>query len=566
MPTSLPQTTHEFMDWSWERIEPHFQELETRIIDQSSISAWLGDWSHLSKLIYETRQRLWVATTRNTVDQESERRYREFLDQIYPAAQASEQKLKERLLASGLEPEGFQIPLRNMRAEAAIFREENLPLLSEELKLATDYDRIIGEQTVEWGGEEVTLAQLSPVFQNIDRSERERAWRLAATRQLEDRGVINNLWGKLLSVRIRLADNAGLSNYREYRWQQMLRFDYMPSDCKQFQDSIEAVVVPVAQRLYEKRRNSLGVDTLRPWDLDVDPLGRPPLRPFESISELESKTSAMFHRVSPELGEYFEIMRRESLLDLENRKGKAPGGYCTEFPVAERPFIFCNSVGVHDDVQTLLHEGGHAFHVFESINLPYFPQLRFPLEFAEVASTGMELLAAPYLTRDQGGFYSREDANRSQVETLERGILFWPYMAVVDAFQHWVYENPSAGANPDSCDAKWAELWDRFMIGVDWSGLQEEMVTGWQRKLHIHTDPFYYVEYGLAQLGAIQVWRNALKDQTKTVEAYRNALSLGGTAPLPGLFEAAGVKFAFDPDTLADVVTLMEEKIGEMEG
>lgn len=565
MPAFLPQTAQEFMSWSWERIEPYFHELETRLIDQSNVSDWLEGWSHLSKLIYETRQRLWVATTRNTADQEVEQRYREFLDHIYPAAQAAEQKLKDKLLSSGLEPDGFQIPLRNMRAEAALFREANLPLLSEELKLATDYDRIIGEQTVEWGGEEVTLTQLYPVLQDTDRSERERAWRLAAARQLADREAINNLWGKLLNVRKGLAANAGLPSYRDYRWRQMLRFDYTPSDCKQFQDSIEAVVVPVAQRLYEKRCNSLGVDTLRPWDLDVDPFGRPPLRPFENISELEGKTAVMFQRVSPELGEYFEIMRRESLLDLDNRKGKAPGGYCIDFPVAERPFIFCNSVGVHDDVQTLLHEGGHAFHVFETNHLPYFQQLHFPLEFAEVASMGMELLAAPYLTLDQGGFYTKEDANRSQAETLERGILFWPYMAVVDAFQHWVYENPTEGADPDHCDAKWTELWKRFMIGVDWSGLQEELVTGWQRKLHIHTDPFYYVEYGLAQLGAVQVWRNALEDQPGAVVAYRQALSLGGTAPLPQLFAAAGAKFAFDTDILAEVVKLMERKIAELE-
>jgi len=566
MPAFLPQTAQVLMGWSWEQIEPYFQELETRSFDPTDVSTWLKDWSHLSKLIYETRQRLWVATTRNTTDQEAERSYRDFLDNIYPAAQASEQKLKEKMLSSGLEPEGFQVPLRNMRAEANFFREINLPLLSEELKLATDYDKIIGEQTVEWNGEEVTLTQLHPVFQNTDRSERERAWCLAAERQLADREAINRLWARLLEVRKGLAANAGLPSYRDYRWQQLLRFDYTPDDCKQFHDSIEAVVVPVAQRLYEKRRKSLGVDALRPWDLDVDPFGRSPLRPFESISELEEKTAAMFHRVSPELGEYFEIMRREDLLDLDNRKGKAPGGYCTEFPVAKRPFIFCNSVGVHDDVQTLLHEGGHAFHVFESSHLPYFQQLRFPLEFAEVASTGMELLAAPYLARAHGGFYSEEEAARSQVEALERGILFWPYMAVVDAFQHWVYENPDAAANPANCDEKWAELWARFMIGIDWSGLEEELVTGWHRKLHIHTDPFYYVEYGLAQLGAIQVWSNALKDQPAAVSAYRYALSLGGKVTLPQLFAAAGARFAFDANTLADVVTLMENKIAELEG
>ena len=233
-------------------------------------------------------------------------------------------------------------------------------------------------------------------------------------------------------------------------------------------------------------------------------------------------------------------MRREKLLDLGNRKGKAPGGYCTQFQVAKRPFIFANAVGLHDDVQTLLHEAGHAFHAFEASHLPYYQQWDVSMEFAEVASMGMELLAAPYLPAQEDSFYSEPEAARARVEHLEGLILFWPYMAVVDAFQHWVYENHAAAADAKNCDAKWAELWRRFMPGVDWSGLDNEMMTGWHRKLHIYHYPFYYVEYGLAQLGAVQVWRNALEDQSDAVAHYRAALSLGGTVPLPELYAAAG--------------------------
>ena len=243
-------------------------------------------------------------------------------------------------------------------------------------------------------------------------------------------------------------------------------------------------------------------------------------------------------------------MRREKLLDLVNRKRKAPGGYCTDFSAVKRPFICMNAVGVHDDVQTLLHEGGHSFHVFETASLPYHQQTQVPMEFAEVASMGMELLAAPYLAADQGGFYSPADAARARIEHLEGTLLFWPYMAVVDAFQHWVYENPDAATDPVNCDRTWGEQWDRFMRGVDWGGLEEEKVTGWHRKLHIFQVPFYYVEYGLAQLGAMQVWRNALRDQAKAVANYRQALALGGTVTLPELFATAGAKFAFDAQTL----------------
>ncbi len=259
-------------------------------------------------------------------------------------------------------------------------------------------------------------------------------------------------------------------------------------------------------------------------------------------------------------------MRAEGLLDLDNRKGKAPGGYCTDFPVARRPFIFANSVGVHEDVQTLLHEGGHAFHVFECSHLPYQQQLVVPLEFAEVASMSMEMLAAPYLETEQGGFYSAEEAARARIEYLERSLLFWPYMAVVDAFQHWVYEKPAAASDAAQCDAQWNALWDRFIPDIDWSGLEEEKITGWHRKLHIHQSPFYYIEYGLAQLGAVQVWRNALSDQAGAVAAYRRALALGGTRPLPQLFETAGARFAFDAETLSQAVTLMERVISELGG
>jgi oligoendopeptidase F len=418
---------------------------------------------------------------------------------------------------------------------------------------------------VEWRGKEVTLTQLVPVYMETDRSTREQAWRLASQRWLADREVINAIWLKLLGVRRQLAENAGLPDYRAYRWCQLLRFDYTPDDCKRFHQAIEQVVVPAALRIYEKRRQQLGVETLRPWDLDVDPLGRAPLKPFETVTELKEKTAAIFHRVDPQLGEYFDIMRRENLLDLDNRKNKAPGGYCTDFPIARRPFIFVNSVGRHDDVQTMLHEGGHAFHVFECHRLPYYQQIYAPIEFMEVASMGMELLASPYLNRQDDGFYSAGEAARARIEHLEGIIQFWPYMAVVDAFQHWVYENPVAAADPANCDACWGELWQRFMPGVDWSGLEQERMTGWHRKLHIHEVPLYYVEYGLAQLGAVQVWSKALNDQAGAVASYRRALALGNMVTLPELFAAAGARFAFDEGTLSEAVFLIERTIDTWE-
>lgn len=562
---TLPASYVDFVDWSWSDYEPYYQDLLARQLDSASVAGWLADWTRLRRTWYEAQQRLWVATDVDTTNTLAESSYNDYLDYVYPAAQEAEYKVKEKLVSSGLEPKGFSIALRNIHAEVAIYCQENLPLLSEEYKLTTEYNKITGAQTVEWEGKETTVYQLTPVYQEPDRNRRERAWRLAAGRWLADRRAINDLWMRYMRLRGQLAANAGFPDYRSYLWQYKLRFDYTPQECATFHRAIEQVVVPAARRAYEKRRARLGLETLRPWDVDVDPFSQPALHPFDSIAELEQKTSAIFHQVDPGLGSYFDIMRDESLLDLDNRKGKAPGGYCTDFPVAKRPFIFANSVGVHDDVQTMLHEGGHAFHVFETANLPYHWHTQIPLEFAEVASMGMELLSAPYLTEDKGGFYTPKEAARARIEFLERSLLFWPYMAVVDAFQHWVYENHQVASDPDNCDQQWSQLWERFMPGVDWSGLEEELVTGWHRKLHIHQEPFYYVEYGLAQLGAFQIMRNALGDQSKAVKMYRTGLALGNRVTLRELFVAAGARFAFDIPTLEEAVELIETTIENLE-
>ncbi len=564
---SLPTGIEPFMEWTWTQIEPHFKELQAQALDEQNIHQWLSSWSRLNDLLSERYARLTVATTLDTSDPIAEEQFNAFLDDIFPGWQAAEQKLKDLLLASGLEPDGFEVPLRKMRTEAALFREENLPLLSQERKLASQYNRIIGAQTVTWEGKERTLQQLRPVYQTPQREVRENAWRLSAARQLADRAAIDDLWRQFMTLRDQLRRNAGLPDYRLYRWQQLLRLDYTPDDCLQFQAAIEQVAVPAARRVYEKQRQRLAVERLRPWDLDQDlyPIRLPGLPSYGSVENLESTAEAIFHKVDSTFGQYFHIMRREGLLNLANYKGKAPGGYCTGFPVTRRPFIFMNAVGLPGDVRTILHESGHAFHNFERIRLPYAQQRNPGLEFSEVASMSMELLTSPYLAKSQGGFYNEPDAALALTEQLERILLFWPYMAVVDAFQHWAYTHHDLASEPANCDAHWLELWERFMPGVDWSGLEAEAMTGWHRKQHIFRYPFYYVEYGVAQLGAVQVWRNALQDQAASVEHYRQALCLGGTANLPQLYKSAGATFAFDAETLGAAVQLVEETIASLE-
>jgi oligoendopeptidase F len=568
----LPNTPQEIIAWTWPAIEPYYQELEARSLKASDVDDWLADWSSVGERLEEMYSRLSVATTVNTADKEADARMNAFLDGIFPNVMAAEQKLKEKLLASKLEPKGFEIPLRNMRAEADLFRETNLPLLAEQQKLSIEYDKIYGAQTVDWEGEEITLTRLVLNFQQPDRARREKAWRLKAARQLSDRNAINDLWLKFMDVRARIAKNAAKASFREYAWEQRLRFDYSPDDCKSFARAIQKVVVPAATHIYERRKKALGLDTLRPWDLVDGWFSRPtlaasipPLKPFTSIAELKSKTSAIFHHIDPQLGDYFDSMVAEGLTDLDNRKNKAPGAYCTSFTSIRKPFIFVNAVGTHEDVMTTLHESGHAFHVFETAKLPYIQQLAVPMEFAEVASMGMELLASPYLTKSNGGYYSESEAARARIEHLEGMILFWPFMAAVDSFQQWVYENPTIGADPQTCDQKWGELWDLFIPGVDWTGLEDIKKTGWHRKLHIHQVPFYYVEYGLAQLGAVQIFGNARLDQARAVTAYRKALAQGGVVTLPELFATAKAKFAFDESTVEKAVKLMETVTSELE-
>jgi len=561
-------TTKKLMELDWAQLEQHYAALEKTDLNKTTITSWLKNWTEVSDVRDELYSRLYVATSVNTADAAAQKQFNHFMEKIFPRAMAAEQTLKEKLLASGLTVSGFEIPIRNMRAEAEIYREANLPLLVEEEKLNVAHDQVMGAQVVKWQGKEKTVRHMEVVLRELDRETRKEGWELLTERQLADREVINQQWVDYMELRGRIAANADLPDYRSYRWQVLMRFDYTPEDCTTFHDAIEQAVVPAVQRMAERRMKALGIDRLRYYDLFVDLSGKPPLKPFSNVREMKDKASAIFHHVLPQFGTYFDRMDTEGLLDLDNRKNKAVGGYCMEFAHTRRPFIFANAVGIHDDIQTLLHEGGHSFHAFESFKLPYFQQRNesaIPMEFAEVASMAMEYLISPYLGSESGGFYSEADTARARVDHIETDLRFWPYMAIVDAFQHWVYENPVDGKDPDKCDSAWAALEKRFRPYIDWSGYEDVMMTGWQRKDHIHQAPFYYVEYGLALLGAVQIWKNALENQEQSVSAYRQALVLGGTATLPQLFETAGARFAFDAGTLQSAVNLMESTILALE-
>lgn len=578
---ALPATAQEFMSWPWEQIAPYYTELAARQLDGSNLDSWLADWSQLAALVSEWKWRAYVATTVNTADEAAQERYRHFAETIEPPCQKGEQKLKEKLLASGLEPASLAVPLARIRVRASLYREDNLALQAEEKRLVTEYDKLEGAATVEWDGEEIPLLKLSPFLEDPDRARREHAHRTFYNRIDADRAAMDSLWQSLLDVRVQLAANAGLfqangaPDYRAYRWQELARLDYTPDDCKQFHDSIEQTFVPAATRLYDKGRRQLGLDTLKPWDLTrpqgfggvSSPPDVEPLRPFQDVGELLDKTRAVFEHLDPQLGAYFNTMRQEELLDLETRKNKT-GGYCVQFAAARRPMVVLSSTPTSSAVRSLLHESGHAFHVWEANHLPYFFQRDFellPIEFAEVASTGMELLAAPYLTRASGGFYTPAERSRALHQQLQLSICFFPIAALLDAFQHWVYENVEPARDVSTCDEAFRRLWQRFMPGVDYSGAEYIIPLRWRMQWHLFAVPFYYIEYAMAFLGAFQVWANARRDEATAVAAYRRALSLGATATLPELFRAAGANFAFDLDTLRRAVHVLEQAMDELE-
>ncbi|GAC1462200.1 MAG: M3 family oligoendopeptidase [Chloroflexota bacterium] len=560
--------SQEFLRWTWQDIAPHYADLHGFRLDPNSVEMFLAQWSALADRIHELGQRLKVATDANTADEDARARYAYFVETISAHTEEAEQRLREKLLASGLEPEGMQVPLRRMRADMELYRAANLPLLTDETLLAQRYFEITGAQNVEWEDKTIPVTELRSVLEETDRHRRETAWRLGVARRARDRSALDEVWVRLLDARRQIGANAGCTDYRTYRWRDLKRFDYTPDDAKSFHQSVENVVVPAVARRYERRRRLLQVDSLRPWDLVVDPHGRRPLQPYQDISDLVARASTIFHCVDSQLGQYFDTMREEQLLDLESRENKAPTGYCTIFTASRRPFIFMVASGTRLDVETLMHESGHAFHAFEMSALPHFQQRNFdmPIEFAEVGSMAMEFLTEPYLDTDHGGFYSREDAVRSRVDHLEERVLvLWARLVIIDAFQHWAYEHAEEAIDPRLCDATWLDLTRRFLPIIDWSGLEAEIASGWRDVLHIFTIPFYIIEYALALLGAVQVWANAQRDPKNAVRLYRHALSLGGTRTLPELFEAAGARFAFDEQTLSQAVEKIEATLAALE-
>ena len=405
----LPTSIDEINPRQWETFAPYFEALQQYPLTPETSDTWLENWSQISEVLTEAFHATYIAKSIDTSDSEKEAAFLDMLDQVMPQAQVADQALKERLLEfindnTATFDDDMALVIRNMKNAADLFCDANVPLLTELAKLSNEYDKLTGALKTDWDGEEKNLSQLTVFLQDKDRTVRERAWKTSMALWLNCRQQLNTLYSNMISIRQQVAANAGLPDYRAYAFREKGRFDYTPNDCFIFHDAIASVVVPATQRIYARKQQRLGLDSLRPWDTAVDPSHAPTLKPYSKVTELIEGSINIFQQVDPILARHLATMAEEHLLDLDTRTGKALGGFCAELPLRKRPFIFMNGVGLHDDVQTLLHEAGHAFHVFETADLPFIWQKDPPMEFCEVASMSMELLAAPYLTQKHGGF------------------------------------------------------------------------------------------------------------------------------------------------------------------
>jgi len=549
-----------FAPTDWPSIQAQFDTLE-RIAQSADIdlATWLVQCSELEASIAEEGTKRYIDMTCHTDDAAREKAFLEFEEQISPKCKPRWEKLARTLLShpkrAGLDPARWGLLLRSVENELALYRVENIPLEVEDTKLSQQYQKISGEMMVTWDGKERTLQQMAVYQEDRDRTVRQKSWETVARRRLQDRERLDDLYDRMIALRGERAKNAGFPSFRDYVFRARERWDYTPEHCFRFHEAVEKLVVPQMRRIQAERKKALGVDVLRPWDLAVDTHDGPPLRPFEKSEQLYDGCREMFRRVDPAFARMIDTLREAGNLDLESRRGKAPGGYQATLEEIRRPFIFMNAAGLNHDVFTFLHEGGHAFHALLAKDEPIMRYRSAPIEFCEVASMGMELLAIDNLDV----FYKPEDVRRAKRKMLEGIIAIFPWIATVDAFQHWTCTHPKHTRQERT--EQWRALRKRFGGVEDYGGYEDMQDAMWHRQPHIFCSPFYYIEYGIAQLGALQVWANHRRNGAKAVEQYRAALKLGGTKPLPELFAAAGAQFDLGEKTVGPMTDLVLKEL-----
>jgi oligoendopeptidase F len=566
---SIPQrpTRHflpvDFKVTTWQAIKPYFDDLVARsVASTTELEKWLIDKSELESIISEDLGWRYIKMTCYTDNEEYSKSYQDFVENIQPQIAPYADQLNRKLAAapglSKLEQQpGYKILIRNLKKDIELFREENIPLFTQINTETQKYAQLSGAMSVEIDGKELTLQQAGVILQSTDRSKREQAYNKISERRLKDKETLDSLFSSLITLRHQAALNAGQQNFRDYMFKSYGRFDYTPKDCFNFHEAIATEVVPILNELNQERKKKLGVDKLKPWDKAVDADGLPPLKAFENGKDLTEKSIECFRRLDPFLGQCLSIMKEMGHLDLESRKGKAPGGY--NYPLAEIgvPFIFMNATSTMRDMTTIMHEGGHAVHNFLTKDLALADFKSPPMEVAELASMSMELISMKHWDI----FFADEaELKRAKREQLEDIIETLPWVATIDQFQHWIYENPNH--TPEDRKQKWNEVFARFSDTLtDWNGQEIARDYSWQKQLHLYEVPFYYIEYGMAQLGAIALWRNYKSDNQKGLQGYINALKLGNLNTIPEIYSAAGIKFDFSRAYIKELMDFVRTEL-----
>lgn len=553
------------LEMKWDNLSPILDELlERPIANVQELEKWLKDKSELEAALEEDFAWRYIRMSCDTANEKLVADFQYFATEIEPKispiANLLNQKFNDSPFIDELDQEKYFVYIRAIRKAIEIYREENVELLTKLQVAQQRYQGITGAMSVEINGQEYTLEQASNFIKDTDRAVRQQAWETIQQRRLVDKDDLNILFDELLVMRHQVALNAGFENYRDYMFQALGRFDYTPQDCYHFHEAIEKQVVPILKEQAQKRADALGLTTLKPWDMEVSTTGKAALKPFKNGTELIDKSIECFNAIDPKLGQMLATMKANNLFDVESRKGKAPGGY--NYPLAETgaPFIFMNSAGSLRDLTTMVHEGGHAIHTFMTAKLELNDFKHCPSEVAELASMSMELISMDYWNVY---FDNEEDLLRAKKEQLADVLKTLPWVAVIDQFQHWIYTNP--GHNAADREETFKQIYARFGTGfADWEGQEAEFGNLWQKQLHLFEVPFYYIEYAIAQLGAIAIWKNYKENPQKALEQYLAALALGYTKPINEIYETAGIKFDFSLSYIQELASFVKDELQKL--
>lgn len=546
---------------NFETIKPHLEELVNRSLESKrDLEVWLKNVDEIQSVLAEKQGWIFINSQKDTSNADYKALYESFFGQVLPQIAPYFDKINNKLVQSDfvkeLDQDKYFIYLRKIKSQVALYKDENVDLYAKTKLIISKYSAITGKMSIKIEGEEVTMQKASSYLEYVDRDIRKEAYQKIFARRIKDKQALNDIFDELVKLRHQIALNAGFENFRDYTFEALGRFDYTPDDCFQFHESIKEVVIPIIDEIYNKRKLDLGFDDLKPYDLAVDTTNKPPLQPFVDNAELISKSVSALNKVDDSFGGFITEMNERGFLDLESRKNKAPGGFLYPLPVSNIPFIFMNATGTLRDVTTMVHEGGHAIHSFLSANLPLNVFKDVPAEVAEYASMAMELLSMEHWDEY---FINEDDLRRAKSNHLEKIISYYPWMAIVDNFQHWLYLNPTH--SQQQREEKWVQLSKEYTSSiVNHTGYEDIQAVKWQTQLHIYHVPFYYIEYAIAQLGAIATWKQYKTDPKRALKNYKNALSLGYTKPIHEIYKAAEVEFDFSKNYVSELVSFVYDE------